>query len=120
MAWWNSRPFVVGLATLLFVFPLTLLARIDSLQYSSATSLLAAAAIVVFLVALAAVRGAQGQLHAPRLAPAVYSLDSAMAITATIPVRHNVTVQDLNRGTQLLGHTVQCCTWQYSCLHWWY
>lgn len=95
MAWWNSRPFLVGLTTVLFVLPLTLLGRVDSLQYSSAASLVAATGIVVFLVVLAGARGAQGQLYAPRLTPAVYSLDSAMAITATIPVRRGVKTEHL-------------------------
>jgi len=90
-AWCTSRPFLVGLTTLVFVLPSPSWGASTLYSTPPRPPWCRPRASVAFLVVLAALRGAQGQLRPPRLLPAVESLESAMAVTATIPVRHNVT-----------------------------
>ncbi|KAJ1698779.1 hypothetical protein LUZ63_007291 [Rhynchospora breviuscula] len=84
--WWNSRFFVVLLATLCVFTPLACFKRVDSLRYTSAISVALAVVFVVITAGIAIVKLISGGISMPKLFPEVTDLNSVWNLFTAVPV----------------------------------
>lgn len=84
--WWMGRHFVIFLTMLLILTPLVCLKHVDSLQYTSAFSLLLALIFVVITVVIMLINLFSGTLKMPRFWPDLSSGEAVVALCSVIPI----------------------------------
>lgn len=84
--WWTSRAFALLIVVLLVILPLVLLRRIDSLQYTSALSILLALVFVVISSIMAIQALVEGKTQTLRLMPDFSTHGTFLSLFTTIPI----------------------------------
>lgn len=87
--WWTTRSFALLLIAIVFILPLVLLRRIDSLRYTSAFAILLAFVFIVICSAMAIYSIVEGETQTIRLFPDFSSSSSGSSfftLFTTIPV----------------------------------
>ncbi|KAG2723168.1 hypothetical protein I3760_02G158800 [Carya illinoinensis] len=93
---WDQRKLVILVVVVVFLAPLCVLERIDSLSLTSAASVALAIVFVVVACVIAFIKLVEGQIEAPRLGPDFGSKKAILDLLVVIPIMTNAYVCHFN------------------------
>ncbi|KAG2729402.1 hypothetical protein I3843_01G242800 [Carya illinoinensis] len=93
---WDQRKLVILVAVVVFLAPLCVLERIDSLSLTSAASVALAIVFVVVACVIALIKLVEGKIDAPRMGPDFGSKKAILDLLVVIPIMTNAYVCHFN------------------------
>ncbi|KAK9124662.1 hypothetical protein Sjap_014264 [Stephania japonica] len=84
--WWNSRQFSILGTVIVVVLPLVMLRRVESLQFTSAVSVLLAVVFVIISSVMAIIAIVEGKTETPKLVPDLAHQASFLELFTAVPV----------------------------------
>ncbi|XP_035539726.1 amino acid transporter AVT6E-like isoform X2 [Juglans regia] len=93
---WDQRKLVILVVVVVFLAPLCVLERIDSLSLTSAASVALAIVFVVVACVIAFIKLVEGRIEAPRLGPDFGSKKAILDLLVVIPIMTNAYVCHFN------------------------
>ncbi|KAL3736834.1 hypothetical protein ACJRO7_025721 [Eucalyptus globulus] len=100
---WDHRMLVIFIILVLFLAPLCVLDKIDSLSMTSAASMALAVVFVIVCFIAALIKLVEGKIEAPRMSPDFGSKKAILDLLVVIPIMSNAYVCHLNLENWSLG-----------------